>query len=266
MSLEDIVKIGGAIIVSLGGASAIVIGASSFLTKTWLNLILEKEKGRMQKEIELIKSNNQLYLDSVSSSSLVYLNYQRAIITERAESIKIFWSSFLSLKKLQPTIIFFLDLYPFSKYHYIHTDPKMSELDESISLKNISKLVENDGAQDVRPFIDEQAFMYFRMYRAFIGRLSGYVQDIRNNGQPEYPWQKTKSVIEVLEQVLDEETTNAIKNEMWSVLRVLEHIELLLVEHLRELVSGKTESTHSVKHLADLSKKTSLFRQANPTE
>ncbi|EPW5502388.1 hypothetical protein ACWM6O_004319 [Vibrio vulnificus] len=265
MLLEDVLKIGAAIVASLGGASILVIAASSWLAKVWANRILENEKGQIQKEIESIKANNQIYLDALSNSSLLYVESQKVVSIERTAAIKSLWLSFLVVKKSQPTILFFLDLLPFSEYRQIHTNKKMSEFDESISIQGMTKILDGD-AQNVRPFIDETAFMYFWLYRALVGRLSNYVREIRENGAPKEAWQRSNEVLDILHPVLDEETVNRIQTEMWSTRELFEHIELLLVEHLRELASGKAESSSSVRHLAELSKATSVLRRGNPVE
>ncbi|MFW1157233.1 hypothetical protein ACEV7T_06605 [Vibrio parahaemolyticus] len=260
MNLEDIFKISAAIVTSLGGASIIVIAASSWLAKVWANRILEKEKGEIQKEIEQVRSNNKVYLDTLSNSSLLFLESQKAITVERTAAIKSLWFTFLELKDSKPTLILFLDTLPFQEYKQIHINPQMSQFDDALSIEGLNESMKAD-VQSVRPFVDEKAFMYFWVYRALIGRLAFYLREIRENGAPEKPWQKTNKVTAVLSPVLCPETIKSVQEQMWPTQRLFEHIELLLVEHLRELASGKDVSSNSLEHLVELSKATSVLRR-----
>ncbi|EKO3414802.1 hypothetical protein N2V14_004154 [Vibrio fluvialis] len=260
MTIADILTVGGAVLASLGGASVIIIAASSWLAKVWANRILETEKGNIQRELEYLKSSNQVYLGSVGTSSSLYVESHKSIVIERTNAIKELWATLIAVKETKPSILIFLDLLHFSQYHQIHTNKNMASLDESISFEGLAETMKLD-AQKVRPFIDEKAFQYFWGYRALIGRLGWYVRGIREDGAPEVPWQETEQVREILLQILDAETVEAVKNEKWKVQVLLEHIELLLVEHLRELASGKIESTESVSHLADISKTTAMLRE-----
>jgi hypothetical protein len=57
MTLQQIWEVAGAVIVSVGGGGALVLVLSSWLGKVWANRILETDRAKYAKEIELLKSD-----------------------------------------------------------------------------------------------------------------------------------------------------------------------------------------------------------------
>ena len=59
MNSSEVWSITQAIIVSVGGAGIIIIGLSSWLGKVWANRIMETDRAKYARELELLRSKLQ---------------------------------------------------------------------------------------------------------------------------------------------------------------------------------------------------------------
>ena len=65
VSWDNIMKIVGEFVVAVGGAGAIIVACSSFLSKLWANLFMQREREKHSKEIEKYKQELQKELEEI---------------------------------------------------------------------------------------------------------------------------------------------------------------------------------------------------------
>lgn len=265
MELSEIINIGSAILTSLGGATLILFAFSSWLGKVWANRILETEKNKLASELELIKTNNQNFINAIGVSNTLYIESQKAFASERVKATKSLWEEIMSLRNKKPAAIMFLDILPFKEYKQIYGNSKLSFFDEELSIEKLGKLGSAD-AENLRPFIDEKSYSYFWSYRALIGRISYYVKEIRDKGQPQKPWQEDAGVIEVIKPIFDKDELFKFQHEKWSTQVLFGYIETALSQHLRDLCSGVKISKESLDHSMALHKAAENLRKIENDE
>lgn len=82
MTIQEVIQIGGAILVSLGGASAVLFGFSSWLGKVWADRLMEKEKTKYSTDLERFKSD----LSQTAESHKVKLKKSEFIFQKEFEA------------------------------------------------------------------------------------------------------------------------------------------------------------------------------------
>lgn len=60
---DDVFGVIGRVVASLGGAALILAALSSFVSKVWLNRILEKDRARYQLEFEALRNQQQQHIE-----------------------------------------------------------------------------------------------------------------------------------------------------------------------------------------------------------
>jgi hypothetical protein len=154
-SLEEILKIAGAIIVSFGGSSIILLGLSNWLGKIWADIMLEAEKKKFTMEIEEYKNKLNKEISIVNSiieksSYITKLQYDK----EFAIYLEI-WD------KLSTCIISTRDLYP--TFSNIPVDKmeldKFNENKLTIFVKNYNDF--SNAIIKYSPFYEEKLYEGF---------------------------------------------------------------------------------------------------------
>jgi hypothetical protein len=265
LEVSEVFKVGLAILTSLGGATLILFAFSSWLGKVWAGRILETEKNKLASELEAIKVNNQNFINAIGVSNTLYVESQKAFTSERVCAIKSLWSELISLKKNKPTAITFLDLLSFKEYKQIHKNHNLNHFDNELSIEKLGELMRSD-VEELRPFIDEKSYSYFWSYRALIGRVSYYVKNIRDKGQPEKRWQEDAGVIEVIKPIFSKSELSQFQSEKWSTQVLFGYIETAFSQHLRNLASGVEMSKESLDHSMSLHKAAENLRKIENEE
>ncbi len=265
MDASDIFKIGLSILSSLGGATLILFAFSSWLGKIWANRILETERGKLASEIELIKTNNQNFINALGVSNSLYVESQKIFAAEKIAATKILWQKVLELRNDRHAAITFLDILVFKEYGEFHENSKYRNMVDDISIEKIADLNQSN-IDKIRPFIDEKSYSYFWSYRALCGRLLFYIQNARDDGQPKKTWQEDNGVIEIVRPILDEVQFNRFTSEKWSTIVLFGYIEASLAKHLRETISGVKLSRESLDHSMALSKAAENLRKIQESE
>jgi len=247
MSLSEINMIGLSIITSLGGAGLILFAFSSWLGKVWANRILESEKNKYVLEMESIKTDNQNFINALSVSNSSYIESRKVFTIERIQAIKLLWEEVITIRDNRPSAMTFLDILTFEEYGQIHGNTKLKFFDEELSSEKIAGNT-NSNVDKVRPFIDEKAFAYFWSYRALVGRLSFYVQQIRKNGKPKKTWHEDNGILQILQPILESTEIERFKNDKWGTIILFGYIETALANHLKELASGADLAKESLGH------------------
>ena len=108
MEFSEIVKIASAIIASLGGSALIIGACSNWLGKIWADRLMEKEKSRYNKDLEILK--NQLVQETedfknnlIQQTEHIKIKYQKSEIVFKLQLDAV--SEFIALRiRLYPKI------------------------------------------------------------------------------------------------------------------------------------------------------------------
>ncbi len=184
---------------------------------------------------------------------------------ERIIATKELWAEVSNISKNKSSAITFLDILLFEEYGKVFQNRKYDFYDQELSDESIGKLITNN-IDKLRPFLDEKNFAYFWCYRALVGRLSYYIQQIRKTGHVSTPWQQEKGVIEILKPILNEQELEKLINERWDTRTLFGYSETNLAEHLRSLSSGALLSKESLSYSMAISKAAESLRKIEENE
>ncbi len=266
MELSEIIQIGLSMLSSLGGAALILFAFSSWLGKVWASRILDSERSMLASELEGIKATNQNFINAVGVSNTLYIESQKAFSAERVNATKCLWAEVMKLRDNKSTAIAFLDILTFEEYgSQIYKNSNFNFFDEQLSIQKTTELL-SANADSLRPFLDEKTYAYFWSYRALVGRLSYYMMQVRESGQPENPWQEDKGIIEIIRPTLGKNELERFQSEKWSTQVLLGYIETVLAQHLRDLASGIELSKASLDHSMTLHKAAENLRKIEENE
>ena len=237
MDCDAALKIVSAAIGAVGGASLLVVALSSWLGKIWASRILENDRQKYANQMEMLKTTNENYINSLSLTHSAYLENSKAFTEKRITAIQILWEEIVRLRDERPSPIIWLDILMPSEYEHFKTNPKLQYAEKSVDFESIAEAMKSN-ADLVRPFLDDRAYQIFWAYRALIVRLCHFIQKIYSEGATGGSWRGDDGVAKILATALTEDEVKRLNIEKWSTSVTFNYLEGLLTNHLRELGSG----------------------------
>lgn len=98
MTVEQVVTISTSILAGLGGGALIIWGLSSWLGKVWANRILEKDKLRYNRELEVVKTE-------LGRASQEYLIKFSSLHVERDHIIRDLYKKLMNAQRMMHSIL-----------------------------------------------------------------------------------------------------------------------------------------------------------------
>lgn len=246
----------------IGTITIIVSSIISFIAYFIKDYFINKWKSDQQKEIDKLKSlsdqNNLIINNLTDSLGKIYLssNEKRLCYLEKI------WAGFLDLKKETPTLVFLaygilvknevLNL-PNTKNTKILNDIKDFKPNDYILAQ--SKI--STDLEKIRPFIGENLWTIFTVYRAFLGRLTYLLQDGLIKGKIMF-WQEDHNFIDqILGLVIKpDEMKKLLEVEHNAFQNIINFLEFKALNEISEQMSGKRMTEENVKQAIRLSQLT----------
>ena len=246
----------------IGIITLIISSIISFIAYFIKDYFLNKWKSDQQKEIDKLKSlsdqNNLIINNLTDSLSKVYLSSNEM----RISYLEKVWNGFLEIKTQTPTLVFLshgilikdeLINLPNNKNPYILNEIKIFKPEEYILLQSkISTEIER-----IRPFIGENLWTIFSVYRAFFGRLTYLIQEGLKKGTVKH-WKDDQNFInQVLGMVIQpDDIKKLFENDHNSFQNVINFLEYKALNEISEQVSGKRMTEENVMQAIELSRLT----------
>ena len=244
----------------IGTIALIISSIISFIAYFIKDYFLNKWKLDQQKEIEKIRSlseqNNLIINNLTDSLSKIYLssNEKRISYLEKA------WNGFLEIKNVAPTLVFLSHgILVKDEYMNLPNDKNSHIINEIKNFKSESYLLSqtkiSTDIEMIRPFIGENLWTIFSVYRAFFGRLTYLLQDGLKTGTMRY-WKDDQNFInKILGLVIQpDELKQLLENDFNAFQNVINFLEYKALNEISEQVSGKRMTEENVKQAIELSK------------
>jgi len=167
----------------------VLVGASAWLGKLWLERILERERHERQQELERLRTDQQLAVSSQLERLRAELSLQQATVAvsmaaasaaaglghkERLKAVDQMWRASRCQRNAAVSAITYWDLiYSFEKGQALTAKGKAHYRD----LLKVEDLAERCKSQDdeteaLRPFLGEELWSLYYGYRMLVGRAS----------------------------------------------------------------------------------------------
>ena len=249
-----------------GGIGAVVvvagIGVVIFWARAWIGTRIREaihvsaQKGLEEYKSDLRSDENTLLeevrklntqLQAVQGTANAGLiEGQRVAAEWRAKTADAIWREVLRLRHDTPAVLTYLDILTPDEYQLFVTRTDLREL--ALSLNDERTWFWNPDAEQVRPFLGEELFLKFFIYRAWLGRVAYLLERDVRRGEVK-PWFQDAGIRrQLLPMVLDEEELKQL-DELpatqfsWT----LNALEGKILDQLRKVVSGEVSTTESLE-------------------
>ena len=251
--MEQIIK---DIILFLGGWTVIVTGIVSFISYLTTQKIINSWDAKNQRELEILRNNQaetQLLLkDTISSIS----SSQSLLQTHRVESVDKLWRAVLDLKIHYSPVTLFFGMTKPAEYKTTLANSAMfaglKTLDNNY-LINFQQDVELN-VEILRPYLGETLWLYFFVYRAFLGRLALLVKRL-SEGIETGDWRQDHGIQQHLKAIFDKDEFNTLMNsdpvEIYYTLNVLDS---KVLKEISIILTGRKSSLESFENSKELRK------------
>lgn len=246
-----------AILATLGGAGVVLVALLVWLGKIWENLLSTRLTARQNKELEDLKNEyakdlerlraeiterQELFSNTSNALSSGYMASHPHIV----DAIYHLWSVILDIDNLTSSFFFpYSVLLPHEieshKPEYIYRNIPLMAKDEF--LRRVTEI--NDKPEVKRPFIGENLWLLFSVYRTFALRLCWKIREGHEKGQV-YSWDKDmqgrpdQALMNTIRTILsDDEIQVLISTEISVPQRILNSIKSKILSEMNELVFGK---------------------------
>lgn len=98
MTWDDAFKIASSILVSIGGGAAILFGLSSWLGKIWAERILNSDRDRYSRQLEMLKSDLSSDVEKLKSQLALKLEISKRFSEKQFHLYNDLWSSLCDLR------------------------------------------------------------------------------------------------------------------------------------------------------------------------
>jgi hypothetical protein len=255
----------------LGGTNLILVATITWLSKVWMDRILENERRKTQVIVEQLKNSltqEREKLNSVLKTQLDQSRYffektvsffsesQKNINEKRLLSFEHIWKTVQKFRQLAP---FFLDFIFEEEYELIKTNPKLKAFvqgyDENELLMQC-KLIDSE-LESHRIYIPALIWQLYYSYRLISIRPVFKYKLILNSDTLVIPWYKEFTLHTIIINLLDEKELEEFDGlQAGQLLWILNRIEIKLLDVFQKYLSGDVL-------LADMNEKAILLDQAN---
>lgn len=258
----------------LGGTNLILVATITWLSKIWMDRILENERRKTQVIVEQLKGSltqEREKLNSVLKTQLDQSRYffektvsffsenQKSIYEKRLLAFEQIWRTVQKFRQLAP---FLLDILLEKEYELIKTNPELKEFlqrcDENELLKQC-KLIDSE-IESHRIYIPALIWQLYYSYRLIsIRPILKYklIVTSKTSDTPIIPWYKDSTLHTIIVNLLDEKELEEFDDLHTGQLSwTLNRIEIKLLDMFQKYLSGDIL-------LADMNEKAILLDQAN---
>ncbi|MDR6404583.1 MULTISPECIES: hypothetical protein [Chryseobacterium] len=251
------------IITICGGASIMISSIVGFLTQRFADR--QNEKWRLNTESELKRLESELAQKSSLISNIIDVQKSNYNLSQerRILAIEKVWklmndflfrvpNSFIYVNNLRESeYIEYLDKKEFLPDTNIKEDIERMDNDEEFV--EIFRELRN-GLTYERPFLGEDLYYIFHSYYTFVVRVILHnINSVKKNKLTH--WQEDSYSVKLISKIASKEDFDYIlKNKKSSYNYTLELIEKQIVQQMNLLLSGKSASEYSIKHLEEIKK------------
>lgn len=206
MMFEQVLRIAATILVSLGGSGAIILGLSGWLGKVWANRLMQADRIRYERELEVLRSSLRATVDTQTERLRTELgktiHVHRVQFEAEFSAYKDIWRTLIEVKKAV------LSLRPVMDFH------RPDETDEQRMQQRLSRfagsydqfLVTIEGS---RPFYPEQVWKELEALASLL-REEAINYQYKDRKQTEYWKEAQQSATRIVQHI--DAVCEAIRN------------------------------------------------------
>lgn len=205
-------------------------------------------KTKNQAEIERLKGqlqNDRIAINTALES--LSLGQERAQ-ERRLDAVEDLWDAILKIREhAQPAINFYELLYP-EEYDKALDNPKIMSIVSDVDEEYVTDgFAHGDDLERMRPYLGENLWHLFVMYRAVLGRMTLFIAEGKREGQIQN-WREDDLILSYLEKALDEDNLDRATEQNSRATRVLiDSLEGKVIEEMSLVISGRRSSRESYK-------------------
>jgi len=240
----------GKTVVGLGGWTVITVALSSWIGQRIAQKLNLKWQHEYQSELEGLKltllNNYEILKTSITSFSTNYHASQE----KRILGIEIVWGNMLELREyLSPLITFYTVLLPEEYDEIVFGTKDDPFLLSKLDYKSYKPIIDGSSyaIEKNRPFLGEYFWGLYSGYRAFCLRnIFIFLRGKERGGIT--PWFEDKALLGLVEMVIGkDEISNINLSNIDSFSRILNLMELKILEEMNKLISGQLASNDNLK-------------------
>ncbi|QTC41489.1 hypothetical protein I7V34_20970 [Bacillus sp. V3] len=226
----------------LGGGSIVLFGLFKWIGKITNERFKIQWQYETQKEIEgfkaLVSSNTEFLKASLASLANEYSTAQE----RRLVAVENLWNCIILIKKFNsPIINFYSILLPKEYATALRKNTEILGV-EQISEESLYDLnLKIDNIEQHRPFIGENLWNLFYLYRAFMVRMC-YLFIKGRKEEDIKSWYNDKHLIELANYILGEKLKSVEVSSISSLQTIIGLFEQKIITEMEKLISGKTAS------------------------
>jgi hypothetical protein len=255
----------------LGGTNLILVATITWLSKIWMDRILENERRKTQFIVEQLKNSltqEREKLNSVLKTQLDQSRYffektvsffsenQKSIHEKRLLSFEQIWKAIQKFRQLAP---FLLDFLLEEEYKLIKTTPNLKAFVQGYAENELfrqCKLIDSE-IESHRIYIPALIWQLYYSYRLISIRPMLKYKLILTSDTLVIPWYKEPTLHAIIVNLLDEKELEEFDGlQMGKLSWILNCIEIKLLDTFQKYLSGDIL-------LADMNEKAILLDQAN---
>ncbi|MGG4169254.1 hypothetical protein ABEW00_17565 [Rossellomorea vietnamensis] len=226
----------------LGGGSIVLFGLFKWIGKITNDRFKIKWQHENQKDIEgfkaLVSSNTEFLKASLASLANEYSSAQE----RRLIAVENLWNCIIIIRKYNSPIINFYSILLPKEYKTVLCENKEFLGIERISEDSLYDLnLEIDNIEKHRPFIGENLWNLFYLYRAFMLRMC-YLFIKGRKKEDIKSWSEDKHLIEIANYLLGEKLKTVEVSSLSSLQTIIGLFEQKIITEMEKLISGKTAS------------------------
>ena len=247
-----------------GIVAALLIGAltiGAYAARTWIGTrIQEGVRLGASKELEEYRhdlaADNAAILEEIrkvnvglqavqGTANAALVEGQRVAAEWRAKTADAMWREVLRLRNEAPPVLTYLDILNPDEYQLFVTRPDLREL--ALSLEDERAWFWNPDIEYVRPFLGEDLFLMFFVYRAWLGRVAFLLDRDVREGKVK-PWFDDSGISQLLRMVLVEKEMKQLERLPVSQFHWTSNaIEGKILDRLRQVISGEVSTTEGLE-------------------
>ncbi len=239
----------------VGGVQVVVSALAAWLGKLWLARILERERAQLARlneaaAIELKADFDRTLSATTAALGTITAGYQAAQ-ERRLAAVAVLWSEITRVREVtRPGLVFFDILTP-------------AEYDKALAAGSVSRAMVERLPDDVelpekglhpifavdehRPFLDDELYALFTVYRQILGRAMWLLREGLEDGHVT-PWFEDTNLRRIIADAIGEPTLNAITaGKFKSLTPVLRTLEVRILAGCQATVSGRVATEASLE-------------------
>ncbi|MCY3887953.1 MAG: hypothetical protein OXG19_09695 [Chloroflexi bacterium] len=234
-----------------------VISTLLFLAKTWVGEAIRHKFRRAAAEqaheltteenalLEEIRRLNTQLQAMQNTANATVIEGQRVAAEWRTKTADAIWREIVRLRQAAPAVLTYLDILTPDEYQHFVTRADLREL--ALALEDERLWYWTLEAEHVRPFLGEDLFLKFFIYRACLGRVAYLLERDVRQGEVK-PWFRDSGIRQHLRLVLEEDEMKQLDElPIGQLSWTLNIMEGKILDQLRRVVSGEISMTESLE-------------------